>query len=355
MMDREVSISSELLSPSSQKLNLRPPGVRQFQKKVEQVKTLLRTVEEKDKASAALRMQRDDFAASLKNQQNLGVKLEAGLLQRDSELKHKQALLDDMQVRYDELHGVLENERDVADQLRVKVQRLEDKLVNERMQGSSLMEEIPRLQSDVGDNLAEALRTAGADDCEECEYLREQLADMKNHMLERAGTMQYKELETRLNQALECKRVACDIARELLRLCDSAVFGTFGPDEQRQFALLRRQLHENGNNVSGVDDGQEEPRERLNGVCSLREPEEELAPPPATDLAAFRAQMKDRKELASTVLKELSQELSQLNLQLAKASENEEQQLRDERSQLQFQLASSRKLEFEQERIAEHL
>jgi len=401
LLVRETIMDPELMSQSSTRttLNPCPPGARQFQKKVEQVKTLLRTLEQKDKASETLRMQRDDFAASLRNQQNLAVKLENGLLQRDTELKQKQSLLDELQAHCDELRGMLDSERDVADQLRMKVQRLEDKLECERRRVSCLTEiPVHSAKSEAGDNLADALRTAGGlcpnAECEECECLREQLADMKNQMLQECAELRSRlrnaeailakqELETRLPRAHVCKREACDTTRELLRLCLSAAPGTFRPDEQRQLQLLRRQLLEKGNKISGSD-GREEPRERIRGVCPLSEPEEELAPPPSVKadpdhqrLLELQDQLGDvvpnrvssmiweedsisvrpteaRKELASTV-EELNQECSRLSLQLAKVSENEEQQLRHERNQLLYQLASSRRLEEEQERTAEQL
>merc|ERR1719507_1727415 len=103
---RETSTDFDNPSPCSSRLNsstMRPVGARQFQKKVEEVKNLLRILEQKDKASSALRMQRDDYQASLKNAETLSVKLEHGLMQRDTELRQKQSLLDDMQVHCDEI------------------------------------------------------------------------------------------------------------------------------------------------------------------------------------------------------------------------------------------------------------
>jgi len=164
------------VSPFSSRLTLsalRVPSTRQFQKKVEEVKQLLRTVEQKDKAAVVLRMQRDDFQACLKNHQNISVKLENGLLQRDADLKQKQYLLDQSQVHCDELRGMLESERDVADQLRMRVQRLEDKLENERrrMSGSPMEFLVQSVKSEAVDNLADALKNAGGfpTDCEDCE------------------------------------------------------------------------------------------------------------------------------------------------------------------------------------------
>jgi len=124
-----------------------------------------------------------------------------------------------------------------------------------------------------------------------------------------AGAMlgvQREELHTPLARARaqECKRLACDTARELLHICDSAAPGTFGPDEQRRLELARAQLLESDNCISHGDGGDEQ---RSLGRMSLTEPEEELAPPStknAHDQQSGHVELRD--ELGDKLDKQLS-------------------------------------------------